>query len=187
MHACLIAQLCLKICDHGLQPARLLCPLGILGKNTGMSRYSLLQGIFPIQGSNSGRLPKYMCVLVTQSCPTLCDPMDYSPPGSSVRGYWSGLPFPSPGKLLGPGIKPRFPTYKVKSEVTQLCLTLCNPMDCNLPGSPAHGIIQAWILEWVAILFSRGSSWPRDWTQVSCIAGRPFTIWATKESIYINK
>ena len=128
-----------------------------------------------------------VCVLVTQSRPTLCDPMDYSPPGSSVRGYWSGLPFPSPGKLLGPGIKPRFPTYKVKSEVTQLCLTLCNPLDCNLPGSPAHGIIQAWILEWVAILFSRGSSWPRDWTQVSCIAGRLFTIWATKESIYINK
>jgi len=51
---------------------------------------------------------------VTQSCPTLCDPMDCSLPGSSVHGfsrqqYWSGLPFPSPGDLLNPGIKPRSP------------------------------------------------------------------------------
>ena len=53
-------------------------------------------------------------------------------------------------------------------------------MDCSLPGSSIHGILQARILEWVAISFSRGSSRPRDWTQVSHIAGRPFTIWATK-------
>ena len=45
-------------------------------------------------------------------------------------------------------------------------------MDYSLPGSPVHGILQARILEWVAIPFSRGSSWPRDWTQVSCTAGR---------------
>ena len=54
--------------------------------------------------------------------------------------------------------------------VTQLCLTLCNPMDCSLPGSSVHGILQARILEWVAISFSRGSSWPRDWTHVSCVS-----------------
>ena len=54
-------------------------------------------------------------------------------------------------------------------------------MDCSVPGSSAHGILQAKILEWGAILFSRGSSWPRDWTWVSCIAGRFFTIWATKK------
>ena len=70
IHACLLS--CSVVSEnlwpHGLQPARLLCTLGILGKNTGMSRYSLLQGIFPIQGSNSGRLTKYMCVLVAQSC-----------------------------------------------------------------------------------------------------------------------
>ena len=46
--------------------------------------------------------------------------------------------------------------------VTQLCLTLCDPMDCSLPGSFVHGILQARILEWVAISFSRGSSQPRD-------------------------
>ena len=49
-----------------------------------------------------------------------------------------------------------------ESEVAQLCLTLCDPMDCSLPGSSIHGIFQARILEWVAISFSRGSSQPRD-------------------------
>ena len=66
--------------------------------------------------------------------------------------------------------------------VIQLCLTLCDPMDCSLPASSVHGILQARILEWVAIPFSRGSSWPRNWTWVSHIAGRVFTIWATRET-----
>ena len=57
---------------------------------------------------------------------------------------------------------------------------LCDPMDCSLPGSSVHGIFQARILEWVAISFSR-SSRPRDQTQVSHIAGRRFTVWATRE------
>ena len=47
---------------------------------------------------------------------------------------------------------------KKESEVTQLCSTLCNPMDCSLPGSSIYGILQARVLEWVAISFSRGSS-----------------------------
>ena len=55
-------------------------------------------------------------------------------------------------------------------------------MDCSLPETSVHGILQARILEWVAIPFSRGSSWPRDWTQVSSIAGGFFTIWATREA-----
>ena len=54
-------------------------------------------------------------------------------------------------------------------------------MDYNLPGSSVHGIFQARVLEWVAISFSRGSSWPRDQTQVSHVVGRRFTISATKE------
>ena len=58
----------------------------------------------------------------------------------------------------------------------QLCPTLCDPMDCSLPGSSVHGILQARILEWVAMPFSRGSSHPRDQTLVSCIAGRFFPI-----------
>ena len=53
--------------------------------------------------------------------------------------------------------------------VTQSCLTLCNPMDYSLPGFSVHGISQARILEWIAISFSRGSLWPRDWACVSCI------------------
>ena len=61
-------------------------------------------------------------------------------------------------------------------EVAQSCLTLCDPMDYSLPGSSVHGIFQATILEWVAISFSRGSSQPRDRTQVSCIAGRCFHL-----------
>ena len=52
--------------------------------------------------------------------------------------------------------------------VTQWCPTPCDPMD-RLPGSSVHGILQARILEWVAIPFSRGSSWPRDWTCISCL------------------
>ena len=68
------------------------------------------------------------------------------------------------------------------SEVTQSCPTLCDPMDCSLPGSSIHGILQAKILEWVPIPFSRRSSWPRDQIQVSCPSGRFFTIWATREA-----
>ena len=59
---------------------------------------------------------------------------------------------------------------------------LCDPVDCSLPGSSVHGILQARLLEWVAISFSRGSSWPRDWTYVSRIAGRRFNLWATREA-----
>ena len=66
--------------------------------------------------------------------------------------------------------------------VSQLCPTLCDPMDCSLPGSSVHGILQARILEWVAIPSPRKSSLPRDQTWVSCIAGRFFTIWATREA-----
>ena len=70
---------------------------------------------------------------------------------------------------------------KSESKVTQLCPTLCDPMDCSPPGSSIHGIFQARILEWVAISFSRRSSQPRDWTLVSLIIGRRFTVWATRE------
>ena len=153
-----------------------------------------------------------------QSCPTLCDPIDGSPPGSPVPGilqaktlewvaisfsnawkwkvkvkslsrvwllatpwtaayqaplsmgfsrqeYWSGVPLPSLGAW-------------VYAKSVRLCLTLCNPMDCSLSDTSLHGILQARILEWVAMPSSRGSSWPRDRTCVSCIsciAGRFFT------------
>ena len=70
---------------------------------------------------------------------------------------------------------------KQKVFKAQSCPTLSDSMDCSPPGSSVHGILQAKILEWVAIPFSRGSSWPRDQTWVSCIACRFFTIWATRE------
>ena len=60
------------------------------------------------------------------------------------------------------------------SQIAQSCPTLCDPMDCSLPGFSIHGILQARILEWIAISFSRRSSWPRDWTQVSHLVGRCF-------------
>ena len=75
-----------------------------------------------------------------------------------------------------------FLTFKVGTcEVIQSCPTLCDPMDYSLTGSSVHGIFKVRILEWAAISFSRGSSRPRDWTQVSRIAGRCFTVWATRD------
>ena len=59
-------------------------------------------------------------------------------------------------------------------------------MDCSPPGSSVHGISRERLLEWVAIPFSRGSSQPRDWTRVSCIAGRFFTVWATREALVVE-
>ena len=83
-----------------------------------------------------------------QSCPTLCDPIDGSPPGSR--------PWDSPGKLTGVGCHFQVQCMKLKSEseVAQSCPTLSDPMDCSLPSSSVHGIFQARVLEWVAIAFS---------------------------------
>ena len=123
--------------------------------------------------------------------------------GLPRQEHWGGLPFPFPGDLPDPGIEPTSPvllyckqilcllifnmkillasklifeTMSVQfSSVAQSCPILCDPMDCTLPGSSVRGIIQARILEWVVVPFSRGSSQPRDQTQVSCIAGEFFT------------
>ena len=78
-----------------------------------------------------------------QSCPTLCDSIDGSPPGSPVPGILQArtlewVPFPSP-------------MHESESEVAQSCPTLSDPMDCSIPGSSAHGIFQARVLEWGAI------------------------------------
>ena len=66
--------------------------------------------------------------------------------------------------------------------VTHSCPILCNLRDCSPPGSSVHGIFQARILEWVAIPFCRGSSWPTDWTSVSSIVGRFFTVRDTRKA-----
>ena len=85
-----------------------------------------------------------------QSGPTLCDPIDGSPPRLP-------RPWDSPGKNTGVGCHFLLQCMKVKSEseVTQSCLTLSDPMDCSPPGSPVHGIFQARVLEWGAIAFSK--------------------------------
>ena len=70
-----------------------------------------------------------------------------------------------------------------RSVMSESCL--CDPRDCRLPSPSIHGILQARILEWAAISFSRRSSWPRDWTWFSRIAGRPFTFWATREVLWV--
>ena len=81
--------------------------------------------------------------------------------------------------------KPAFVFRRVESEseVAQSCPTLCDPVDCSLPGFSIYGILQARIMEWVTISFSRGSSPPRDRTQASCIGGRHFNLWATREAL----
>ena len=75
---------------------------------------------------------------------------------------------------------------KSESEVAQSCPTLYNPMDCSLSGSSVHGIFQARVLECIAISFSRGSSRSKNWTWVSRIAGRCFTVWATREALVMG-
>ena len=106
---------------------------------------------------------------VAQLCPTLCDPMDYNSPGSSVHGdspgknTWVGCHAPCQGIFPTPGIEPRYLALQVDF------------LSSEPKGSPR-------ILEWVAYPFSRGSSQPWDWTGVSCIAGRFFTSWATWEA-----
>ena len=72
--------------------------------------------------------------------------------------------------------------YFVLCSVAQSCLTFCDSIHCNPQVSSVHGILQARILEWVTIPFSRGSSGPSDQTLISCIAGGFFTIWATREA-----
>ena len=151
-----------------------------------------------------------------QLCPTLCDPIAGSPPGSSVPGIlqaraleWVAISFSNAWKWrvkvkslscvrlfttpwtaayqaplsIGFSRQEYFTTSapEKESEVTQSCLTFCDPMNYSLPGSSLHGIFQARVLEWVVISSSRRSSWPRDRTWVSSIVGRYFASWATSE------
>ena len=140
---------------HGLQHAMLPCPSPT-----------------PRTCSNSC-LPSWWCrpTISSSVIPFSC-PQSFPTLGSFPMSQF----FESGGQSIGPIVK--------WSEVAQSCPTLCDPVDCSLPGSSVHGILQARILEWVAISFSRGSSQPRDQTQVSHIAGRYSTLWATREAPY---
>ena len=77
-----------------------------------------------------------------------------------------------------------FSLWKLEAVVTQSCLILCDSIDCSPPDSSVHEILQSRTLEWVAISFSRGSFWPRNRTRLSCVAGRFFTDWTTREPIF---
>ena len=102
------------------------------------------------------------------------DPMDCSLPGSSIHGIFQARVLEW-GAIAFSNI-----TYAAAAAAAakslQSCLTLSDPMDCSPPGSSIHAIFQARLLEWVYIAFCRRSSRPRDWTQVSQIVGRCFTI-----------
>ena len=117
---------------------------------------------------------------------TLCRQADSSVPSGSpkvVTFKLKGAGY-SPFKALGKKSVPFLDfildfiavQFAVLHLVAQLCLTLCDTMDCSPPGSFLHGILQARILEWVTIPFSRGSSQLRDRTWVSCTAGIFFTV-----------
>ena len=132
------------------------------------------------------------CCSIAKSCQTLCDLMDCSTSGFPVLHYL--LEFVQiHGHLVGNPLRDFFILRIEKARIlsilsesiskpvlvvcvfTKSSLTLCDPMDCSLPWSPVHGILQAGILEWVAISSSRGSSWPKDQTGVFCLAGGFFT------------
>ena len=148
-----------------------------------------------------------MCAKHLQLCPTLCDPIDYSLTYSSVHGIlqtrtpeWVAMPSSRGstqtrdrtcvsyvccigGQVLYNYRHPRSPALCLccVCVVAQLYLTLCDPVNCSLPGSSLYGILLATILEWVAMSSSKGFFQFRDETTVSCFAVRFFTVWATRE------
>ena len=112
-----------------------------------------------------------MLCFVTQSCPTLCDPMNCSPPGSSAHGD-------SPGKNTGVDCHTLFQGIFPTLDWTHVsCFA-------GVLYHLSHHRSQR-VPEWVAYPFSRGSSRPRTWTGVACIAGRFFASWATRKPIYM--
>ena len=148
-----------------------------------------------------------MCIHVksVQMCSTLRPPwtVNCQAPlsvGFSRQEYCSGLPCPPPGDLPNLRTEPLFlrspalagkffnrhhlgsPLLRIKWSHSAVSNSLQPHGLCNLPDSSVHGILQARVLEWVAISFSRGSSRPRDWTWVSRLAGRRFNLWATREA-----
>ena len=103
--------------------------------------------------------------------------------GSWIRnvGVWLAGVFPNVLKFASSVCLWFLVVYCLVVLSHSVCPALCARKNCSPPGSPDHGIFQARILEWIAISFSKRSSQPRDWTGVSRIVGRHFTVWATKE------
>ena len=131
-------QSCPTVRPHRRQPTRLPCPWDSPGKNTGVGCHFLLQCMKVKSESEAAVL-----------CPTLCDPMDCSPAGSSAHGIFQArvlewAPSPSPISFAA----------AAAAKLLQSCPTLCDPIDGSPPGSPVPGILQARVLEWGAIAFS---------------------------------
>ena len=118
---------------HRQQPTRLPHPWDSPGTNTGVGCHFLLQ-CMKVKVKSLSRVR----LLATPWTAAHQAPLSL---GFSMQEYWSGLPFPSP-------------VHESESEGAQLCPTLSDPMDCSLPGSSIHGILQARVLEWGAIAFS---------------------------------
>ena len=108
-----------------------------------------------------------------QSCPTLCNLRDDSPPGSPIPGILQAR------TRVGCHFLLQCMKVKSENEVTQSCLTPSDPTDCSLPGSSIHGIFQARVLEWGAIAFSEN----RAGTHLFCVLLKEslLTIWVSKE------
>ena len=128
------------------------------------------------------------CVKVAESCPTLCDPKDYTVHGILQATILEWVAYPFSRGSSWPRIRTGVPciaggfftnwAIKVKVKVAQSCPTLCDPIDHTV-----YEILQARILEWIAFPFSSRSSQPRDRTQVSRVASRFFTSWAPREAL----
>ena len=205
----LVAHLCLTLPTHGLQHARLPCPLPtprVYSNSHPLSRWchpTISSSVVPFSSclqsfpaSGSFQMSQFFAsggqsIGVASSASVL--PMniqDWFPLGwtgwislnprdsqeSSPTLQFKSINSSTLGFLYSPTVTSIHDYWKNHSEVVQSCPTLCNPMDCSLPRSSVHGILQAIVLEWVAISFSRWSSWPRDRTQVSHIIDRRFTI-----------
>ena len=144
----------------------------------GVGSGSLLQGIFPTQGSNPSLLHfrQILYQLTQHGSPRILEWVAYPfSRGISRPGNWTGFAALTadslPAELSG------------KHLVTKWCSTLCDSMDCSPPGSSAHGIFQARILEWVAISFFRGSSQPRNQTCIRWTSRSILYHWATWEAL----
>ena len=212
-----------SVISESLLPHELYSPWTCPGQNTGMGSLSLLQEIFPTQGSNPG-LPNCRRILhqlnhhgslhnwALIKSQNVISWATSSRSGTGLLMTYSscyGIPGPNSGDrkrrwelhifsrnfqiqftlqdlsltAWGPssmwlwGYLKQDESESVRHSVVS---TLCDSMDCSPPGSSVHGILWARILEWVAIPFSRGSSWPWDPPQLFHIAGRFFTVWATR-------
>ena len=154
------------------------------GKNTGVGCHFFILGIFPIQGPNLSLL---RCRQILYHWAI----RDAPPHSKGVPYLFKHLPVI--------GIQFNFQIFAPKKKkreapIKRLWKWNCSfvsdswwPMDYRLPGFSVYGILQARVLKWVAFSFSRGSSHPRDWSRVSCIIGRCFTIWATREVLSNHK